>query len=174
MRAVITVTVAAILGLGVAACSSTRAVGADAGQGMAVIVPETQINRVRAASPFNPPCTTGEVRVRICGSRLGGARRFQVPAGRRDLQVVYLNDDTPFETSYDDMVLRTEAVILSFDAQAGHTYAVRGAVDWRGGGEARPLVTLWIVDGATGGTVTSVVVPDANVRVEHTPLPFGG
>ena len=155
----------AILLLAVAApltaCSGTRDVrgSGTAGCATAVIVPENQFNRVRAAGPFGAPCATGEVLVRVCGQSLNGKSRFRVPAGPQQLQVAYRNDTTPL----DEKVLRTQAVPVAFTALAGRTYAVRGQAQWRG---ATPTVTLWIVDGATGQTVASQVVPQANVLIE--------
>ena len=149
-----------------AACSDTRDVGSQeaCAQGTAVIVPENQFNRMRAASPFRPPCETGAVKVRICGQSLRGKSRFRVPAGPQQLQVAYVDNETPYE----DKVLRTIAVPVTFNAQAGRTYAIRGRVEWRGG---RAAVTLWVVDGADGSTVTTLVVPPQNVLVEEPGFP---
>lgn len=148
------------------ACSGARTVGTQAAcaNGTAEIVPENQFNRMRAAGPFSPPCVTGAVKVRICGQSLRGKSRFRVPAGPQELQVAYTNDDTPYE----DKVLRTLALPIAFNAQAGRTYAVRGRVDWRGG---RAIVTLWVVDGADGSTVISLVVPQEKVLVEEPGIP---
>ena len=143
--------------------------GTSAGCATAVIVPENQYNRSRAAGPFAAPCATGQVIVRVAGCRLNGKRQFQVPAGRQALQVAFVDDTTPNEgDSWDDMVLTTQAVAMSFDAQAGHTYAVRGKADWRAGSPGKPVVRLWVVDGADGRTVTSVVVPEQNVSVRES------
>lgn len=160
---------AGCLALALTACSGARTVGTQAAcaNGTAEIVPENQLNRMRAASPLRPPCITGAVKVRVCGQSLRGKSRFRVPAGPQQLQVAYTNDDTP----YDDKVLRTMAVPITFDAQAGRTYAIRGRVDWRGG---RAVVTLWVVDGSDGSTVTSLVVPEQNVLVEEPGFPDFG
>lgn len=149
----------------VAGCSSSRAVGTSAGCATAVIVPENQFNRSRAAGPFAAPCATGQVIVRVDGCPLKGKRQFQVPAGQQRLQVAFTDENTPNADGWDDMVLTTRAVAMSFEAQAGHTYAVRGQADWRG---ARPVVTLWIVDGADGRTVTSLVVPEQNIQMRES------
>ena len=150
------------LALPQAACSGTRDVrtpGAAPGCATAIIVPENRFNRQRAAGPFGVACDGGQVLVRVCGQQLNGKSRFRVPAGQQTLQVAYTEDETPLE----EKVLATMAIPITFNAEAGKTYAVRGNAVWRG---STPTVTLWIVDGTTGQTVTSVVVPQENVRIE--------
>ena len=125
---------------------------------VAVIVPENAFNRARSA-PFGPACGSGEVRVRIEGQCLGGTHNtFTVLPGTHQLAVVYL-DRTP---RLNGRVLGTQAVALPLEAKAGHTYAIRGRTTWSG---STPTVSLWAVDGTTGQTVSSVVVPQANTRI---------
>jgi hypothetical protein len=162
MRTCLAFLLAGLCATWLCACQGTRDVrtpNATAGCGTAVIVPENQLNRTRAAGIGGAPCGKGAVLVRICGQSLSGKSRFRVAAGPLTLQAAYKLDDTPI----DEKVLRTRAVPISFTAVAGRTYAVRGQAAWSG---ARPTVTLWVVDGSTGQSVTSVVVPQENVIIE--------
>ena len=125
---------------------------------IARIVPENAFNRARQSGILTPACGSGEVRVRICGQRLGRSNSFDVLPGRQDLQVAYLNDETPFA----DKVVRTRAVTLSLNAVAGHTYGIRGQATWVG---SQIQVRIWAVDGADGRRVASVDVPAANIII---------
>ena len=148
-----------LLALVLPACGSVQAYpgGARSDAQVAQILPENAFNRQRQSGLLTPACGTGEVRVRICGKSLGGfSNRFEVLPGRVDLQVGYLNDETPFP----DKLLRTRAVALSLDAVAGHTYGIRGQATWVGN---QVQVRIWAVDSADGRRVASVDVPAANV-----------
>ena len=149
------------LALCLGACSSTTAGRVSRpGAGFATVIPETQMNRQRAAGIFSAPCRGGEVKLRVNGCRVGGDGTFTVPAGPQQLQVAYMNVETPDG----EKVLRTKAVILPLTVQAGRTYGIRGRVDWRG---QVPTVRFWAVDGSTGETVSSVIVPQANVLWDY-------
>jgi len=131
---------------------------------VAQIVPENAWNRARESSLLNPARGSGEVRVRVDGHSLGGTdSRFSVLPGRHDLQVAYLNDETPLP----EKLLRTRAVTLSLQALAGHVYGIRGEATWVAG---RARVRLWAVDGADGRSVASVDVPASHVFYEEGPL----
>lgn len=149
-----------------AACNSGVRTFDDGGAaaGVAVIVPENRHNRARAAGPFGGGSAgTSEVRVRIGGRSLGGfSSRFAVRPGRQDLAVAFVDDPAHLP----DQLLQTRAVTLSFDAEVGHTYAVRGRATY---GSGRPSVQIWIVDAATRRTVASVQVPDASAVLEWDP-----
>jgi hypothetical protein len=125
---------------------------------VAVILPENAYNRSRD-EPFGAAPSDAEVRVRVAGHALGGTHnRFEVLPGHHDLAVAYLDRTTPAGHG----VLATRAVTLALDAQAGHTYAIRGTATWADG---TPTVTLWAVDASSRRTVSSVVVPSDHVLV---------
>ena len=90
----------------------------------------------------------------------GFNNRFEVLPGRVDLRVGYLDDETPFP----EKSLRTRAVTLSLNAEAGHIYGIRGQVTWVG---QVAQVRIWAVDSADGRRVASVDVPAANVFYEE-------
>jgi len=152
-----------------AACSSVQTYEGperDDSQ-LAFVIPENQRNRQLAAGPFGTPKDGGRVIVRIGGQGLEAFKnRFAVLPGRTTVSAVYLDERTP----YPDQDLMTEAVDLTFDAQAGHAYAVRGAVTWPGG---KAAVTLWVVDGATGRSVASAAVPESKVIMKFNPPDLG-
>ena len=134
-------------------------VQAQPGCGSAMIIPENAYNRARSA-PFGPACGDNEVRVRVNGCSLRGFHNsFTVPAGRHELQVAYIDR----AQRLNGRVLVSKAVALPLDAQAGRTYAIRGRTTWTGNGT--PTVSVWAVDGTTRKTVSSVVVPQANVQI---------
>ena len=147
------------------ACSSVQAYEGPARDDaeLAFVIPENQRNRQRAAGPFGTPKDGGRVIVRIGGEGLAAFKdRFAVLPGRTVVSAVYMDKRTP----YPDRELVTESVDLAFDAQAGHTYAVRGAATWPSG---KAAVTLWVVDGATGRSVASAAVPESKVILKFNP-----
>ena len=151
-----------LLALSLSACGSVQAYqGGSKGSGqVAQILPENAYNRARESGLLTPACGTGEVRVRICGRGLGRfSNRFEVLPGRVDLQVGYLNDETPFP----EKLLRARAVTLSLNAEAGHIYGIRGQATWVG---EVAQVRIWAVDSADGRRVASVDVPAANIFYE--------
>ena len=152
----------ALIALVFAACSSSRPAGRvnQGVSGCGTVIPENQFNRQRMAGMFTAVCRTGEVKVRINGCALSGKREFTVPAGPQELQVAFMDHETPDE----EKVLTTQAVRMPLNVQAGRTYGVRGRATWRGG---VPTVQLWIVDGSTGQTLHSVTVPQQNVSVDY-------
>lgn len=130
---------------------------------VATIIPENQRNRQREAGPFGAPKDGGRVVIRVNGESLRPLKdRFAVLPGRVVVAALYMDERTP----YPDRRLLTESVDLSFDAAAGHTYAVRGRATWPQG---KPAVTLWVVDGATGRSVASVAVPEAKTILKFDP-----
>lgn len=131
----------------------------QAGCGVAVIVPENAYNRARSA-PFGPACGNNEVRVRVNGRCLGGtANTFTVNPGKHTLSVVYI-DRAP---RLNGRMVGTRAIALPLDAEAGHTYAIRGRTTWAADGT--PTVSLWAVDGSTRQTVSSAIVPRADTLI---------
>ena len=149
--------------LGPAGCSSVQTFSGDrpASQ-IAVIVPETTFNRARSAGPFGAPSrASGEVFLRVDGRSLGGfSNKFDVLPGRHQLTVVFVDQAPP----YPDHELRTRQVVMTLDAQAGRVYAVRGRATYAPG--ARPMVRVWVEDGATRQIVASMQVPDAGILLE--------
>ena len=152
-----------LLATALSGCSSVQTYKGPArpeGQ-TARIVPENAFNRARQSGILTPACGSGEVLVRLCGRSLGGtSNSFDVLPGRLDLQVAYLNDETPFA----DKVVRTRAVTLSLNAVAGHTYGIRGQATWVGN---QVQVRIWAVDGADGRRVAVVDVPASNVIIDE-------
>lgn len=134
---------------------------------VAVIVPENAFNRARSA-PFGPACGDNEVKVRVNGACLGGrSNTFTVLPGKHDLAVVYLDR----AARLNGRTLATRSVVLPLEAQAGHTYAIRGRTTWAGD---VPTVSIWAVDGATRQTVSSMVVPHAKtLMMGDDPDSFG-
>ena len=151
------------------ACSSVQTYEGPARDDaqLAFVIPENQRNRQRAAGLLGTPKDGGRVVVRIGGESLAPFKdRFAVLPGRTVVSAVYADKRTP----YPDRSLVTESVDLAFDAQAGHTYAVRGAATWPGG---KAAVTLWVVDGATGRSVASAAVPESKILMKFDPPEIG-
>ncbi len=106
-------------------CSSTTTAtttGAATGQ-LATIVPDNP--RLRAwDSPLGAAGGHGgQVYLEINGQRLSGmSNRFEVPAGRVSMAVIFRDHQTPVTA----LMLQTKPVAVAFNALPGHTYRVRG------------------------------------------------
>ncbi len=148
-----------------AACSSVQAYDGPKRDDaeLAFLIPETQANRQRDAGPFGAPKDGGRIKLLVNGKTLAfGKPRFAVLPGHITIGATYDDERTPFP----DKDLETRPITLTFDVLAGHVYAVRGRAAWSAG---KPIVTIWVVDGATKRVVASVAVPESKVILKHAP-----
>ena len=138
--------------------------GAPVAGPCATIIPDS----ARLRSWDNPlggnNCVSGSVVAQVGCTTLGGTRdRFQVPAGRVDMQLIYRDtrDTVP------DKRLETKPIAFSFNAQANRTYRIRGMAFYPQG-QPRPYypseyrVVFAAEDTSTGQIVQKIDVPPAN------------